>query len=313
MKRTLLALFLIVLMGISVGCSLPGLGHDTRSGIVVASGNFTERQIASEMVAEMIRHYLPDTSVSVVNNLGSSTLVHQSMMNGDTNVCGCMYVGTSLTGELGEEPIRDPEKARQAVIDGYDERFQAKWYPSFGFANTYAFMVTRELAEREGISKVSDLERLKDELRVGFDTNWATRKGDGYKAFQEIYGFAFDNTHSMEIGLVYNAVHAGEMDAVLGYSTDGRINAYDLVVLEDDKHLFPPYDASPVASHAALKEHPELDEILLRLKDSIDQDTMQKLNRESDEYHIEPSVVAKKYLQSHNYFEDRSVENKGGK
>lgn len=74
---------------------------------------------------------------------------------------------------------------------------------------------------------------------AGVDTSWITRKGDGYEGFKEEYGFAFDSILPMQIGLVYDAVAAGKMDIVLGYSTDGRIGSYDLVMLEDDKRFFP--------------------------------------------------------------------------
>ncbi|MFM9414304.1 osmoprotectant ABC transporter substrate-binding protein [Peptococcus simiae] len=308
--KKLTAALLALTFLLTAGCALPGLGSSTRSGIVVASGSFAERQIMSEMTAEMIRHYLPDVDVSVINNLGSATLVNQSLVHGDANVAGCMYTGTSLTGELNMPPITDPEKAFKAVVDGYDQQFDCKWYNSFGFANTYAFMVTRELAERENLSKVSDLERLKDTLKVGVDTHWLRREGDGYEAFQDIYGFAFNNMHSMELGLVYSAVHAGEVDCVLGYSTDGRINAFDLVLLEDDRHLFPPYDASPVATHDVLERYPELDGVLKRMHGVISSETMQKLNRRSDEDHVEPAIVAKEYLEENNYFEDRGKGDK---
>ncbi len=293
---------------LTAGCALPGLGTSTRSGIVVASGSYAERQIMSEMTAEMIRHYMPDVNVSVINNLGSATLVNQSLVRGDANVAGCMYTGTSLTGELNMPPITDPKKAFKAVVDGYDQKFDCKWYDSFGFANTYAFMVTRELAEREHLTKVSDLERLKDTLKVGVDTHWLRREGDGYEAFQKIYGFSFKNMHSMELGLVYGAVNAGEVDCVLGYSTDGRINAFDLVLLEDDRHLFPPYDASPVATHAVLQKYPELDGVLRRMNGIITSETMQKLNRRSDEDHVEPYTVAKDFLKENNYFENKGKE-----
>lgn len=286
------------------GCSLPGLGSNVHSGVVIAGGSTSERQITAEIVSQMIRHYLPDVSVSIINNLGTSTLIHQSLTHGDANMSGCMYTGTSLTGELGQPPIRDSKKAYQKVVEGYAKEFDTKWYPSFGFANTYAFMVTRAFAEKNNVKKVSDLARFKDTIRVGVDTHWLQREGDGYKAFQEIYGFGFSDVHAMDIGLVYSAVHAGEMDAVLGYSTDGRINSYDLVVLEDDRHLFPPYDASPVAKYAILEKYPELDDCLLRLHNAIDSETMQKMNRMSDEDHIEPAVIAKRFLEEHHYFEN---------
>ncbi|NMB10390.1 MAG: osmoprotectant ABC transporter substrate-binding protein [Tissierellia bacterium] len=307
-KNKVIALILSFIL-LLTSCSLPGLGEDAKNdGIVIAGGNTSERQILAEIVKQMIEHDMDDTNVSIMNNLGSSMLIHQAMSNKDINVSGSMYTGTSLTGELGEEPIKDPEKALEAVIDGYKTRFHRKWYPSYGFGNTYAFMVTREFAEKENIKTVSDLERLAPELRAGVDTSWMERKGDGYEAFKEIYKFDFEKVYPMEIGLVYSAVNAGEMDVVLGYSTDGRIDTYDLVVLEDDKRLFPPYDVSPVANEDILEVYPKLDEVLLKLKDTISNEDMQRMNRRSDEDLIEPKNVAKEFLEKNNYFDNKEVK-----
>ena len=308
-KRNKVIALILSFILLLTSCSLPGLGEDAKNdGIVIAGGNTSERQILAEIVKQMIEHDMDDTNVSIMNNLGSSMLIHQAMSNKDINVSGSMYTGTSLTGELGEEPIKDPEKALEAVIDGYKTRFHRKWYPSYGFGNTYAFMVTREFAEKENIKTVSDLERLAPELRAGVDTSWMERKGDGYEAFKEIYKFDFEKVYPMEIGLVYSAVNAGEMDVVLGYSTDGRIDTYDLVVLEDDKRLFPPYDVSPVANEDILEVYPKLDEVLLKLKDTISNEDMQRMNRRSDEDLIEPKNVAKEFLEKNNYFDNKEVK-----
>lgn len=303
MKKKLIIIGLILVM--STGCSLPGLGGNAKNNdIVIASGNTTERQILTGIVSQMIQHHLPHINVDQINNLGSTLLIFQTLTRKDTNIASGMYTGTSLTGELGLPPTNDTEAAFWSVVEGYYNRFDMVWFPSYGFSNTYAFMVSREFAERENIKTVSDLGRVAGELRAGVDTSWIDRQGDGYEAFKEIYGFDFGQLYPMEIGLVYNAVLANEMDVVLGYSTDGRIEAYDLVLLEDDLHLFPPYDASPLITKEALERYPEIEAVLLKLENSIDQSTMQRLNRLSDEQRVEPSVVAQQFLEENNYFED---------
>lgn len=107
----------------------------------------------------------------------------------------------------------------------------------------------------------------------------------------------------MQIGLVYDAVKNGKMDAVLAYSTDGRIKAYDLKILKDDKRFFPPYDCSPVIPEKVLKAHPELEGVINKLIGQIDTETMQELNYEVDGKLKEPSVVAKEFLEKHHYFD----------
>ncbi|MER2294055.1 MAG: osmoprotectant ABC transporter substrate-binding protein [Desemzia incerta] len=303
----------LVSAGVLAGCALPGLGSGSgEEGITVAGVTSTEGLIMSYVVEGMIEHYMDDMDVQVINNLGSSTVSHQALLNGDANIAGVKYTGTSLTGELGEDPITDPEKALEVVVEGFDKEFDLKWFPSYGFANSYAFMVTKETAEEYGLEKISDLEPYALEMNAGVDNSWIEREGDGYDAFLDTYGFDFNRVYPMQIGLVYDALQAGSMDIILGYSTDGRIASYDLVVLEDDLQLFPPYDASPLATNEILETYPELEGILLRMEGMISEEQMQEMNYEADNNLKEPKVVADDFLEDNNYFEDGSSNTEGG-
>lgn len=161
----------------------------------------------------------------------------------------------------------------------------------------------KEVAEKENLLTVSDLMPIAEDLKFGVDNSWLKRKGDGYPGFIEEYGFKFGETFPMQIGLVYQAAANGKMDVVLAYTTDGRIKAYDLHVLEDDKYFFPPYDASLVARNDVLEKYPELNGILQKLSGKIDTETMRAMNFEADGKMKEPSIIAKEFLESVNYFE----------
>ena len=306
-KITLIICCLLVTSTLFAGCSLPGLRENAKRDIVIAAANDTERQILAEMQKQMIEHYT-DKNVAIINNLGSTTMIHTTMLDGDVNMAAGMYSGTSLTGELRMDPIRDSAKALKAVQKGYRERFNRIWFPSYGFATTYAFMVRKDFAEEHNLTKVSQLMDLKDTVKVGVDTAWMDRKGDGYDGFQELYGYGFKKIYPMELGLLYSAVKNQEMDVILGYSTDGRIDSYDLVLLEDDRKLFPAYDCSPVASMEILKTYPELTDIILKLCGEIDTTQMQKMNREAAENLMEPQVVAREFLEKNHYFEDKDTK-----
>lgn len=304
-KIRILCLSFVLLLS---GCSFPGLGQSvSEDGIVIAGGNTTERQILAEIVSQMIQHYLPDLDTTLINNLGSTVLILQSLQREDTNVSAAMYTGTSLTGELGLDPTTDPKKAMEQVVKGYSDKFDMVWFPSYGFENTYSFMVSKDLASKYNLKKISDLQPYASQLKAGVDTSWIERQGDGYEDFKKLYGFDFQNVYPMEIGLVYNAVYADKMDVVLGYSTDGRIASYDLVLLEDDLHLFPPYQTSPVVSKDLLRKHPELETILLKLENEFTNQDMQELNRLSDEEHLEPYTIAKNFLKENQYFKNKKV------
>lgn len=298
-------LALLVSLTVLSGCSLPGLSSSSSDGIAITSMTTTESQIVSHMSRLMIEHYSEgEIEPVMINNLGSSTIQHNALLSGDAQISGVRYTGTDLTGVLNQEPESDPVTAMEQTQEIFDQEFDMKFYDSYGFDNTYAFMVTRETAEEYNLETTSDLAEYTDEFAVGVDTSWFNRPGDGYPAFQEAYGFEFGNIRAMQISLVYEALRTGSLDLALGYTTDGRIPAYDLVVLEDDLQFFPPYDASPFATHEIIAEYPEIDDALSRLVGTVSTETMQNLNYRSDEEGIEPALVAEEFLEEHNYFEE---------
>lgn len=268
-----------------------------RIGSVVS----TEGQITAYIVKGMLEYYT-DEEVELIKNLGSAVVLHQAMLNGDANISAVRYTGTDLTGALGQEPISDPEQALKTVQEKFQNDYQMTFFDSYGFNNTYAFMVTKETAEKYGLTTISDLNKVASDLQLGVDTSWMNRDGDGYKAFSETYGFKFGRVFPMQIGLVYDAVSQNEVDVVLGYTTDGRIASYDLVVLEDDLQFFPPYDASPFADTALLEDKPEVKKALQRLVGKISTEEMQRLNFLADNNLIEPAVVAEEFLMENDYF-----------
>lgn len=300
-KLLILGLALLVLSS----CSFPGLSsNDNEDTVAITGGVTTEAQILGGIAAEMVEHYT-DLNATVINNLATTTINHQAMMNGNASISAARYTGTDVTATLGLPAENDPDKAFEIVSDEFQKRYQQTWFPSYGFDNTYVFLVSRETAEQYNLTKVSDLKDVAGELSAGVDTAWITREGDGYEGFKEMYGFAFSSILPMQIGLVYDAVEAGRMDIVLGYSTDGRIASYDLVMLEDDLHFFPPYDAAAVATDEVLNKNPDIREALNKLAGTIDTEQMQKLNYRADNDLVEPSVVAKEFLEEHNYFEGK--------
>lgn len=304
---------LVLCLTVLSGCSLPGLGGNSGNSdndVKITALATSESQIISHMIRLLIEH---DTNGKIkptlINNLGSSTIQHNALVNGDANMSGTRYTGTDLTGALQEDPIKDPKKAMKVTQDGFQKQFNQTFFNSYGFDNTYSFMVTKDTAKKYNLETVSDLKKHSKDLNLGADSSWLKRKGDGYPGFQEAYGFDFKTIRPMQIGLVYDALNSNNLDVAVGYSTDGRIAAYDLKVLKDDRHFFPPYDASAVATNELLDEHPELKPIINKLDDKISTEDMQKLNYQADGKGQEPAVVAEKFLKEHNYFED---DKKGG-
>ncbi|BAK93535.1 osmoprotectant ABC transporter substrate-binding protein [Tetragenococcus halophilus] len=298
--------FILFLGGLLLlaGCSFPGLAsNQSEDTVAITGGITTESQILASMVAGMVEHYT-DKQTSIINNLGTTNINHEAMMNGDADISAARYTGTDVASTLLLPPEKDPDKALDLVQKEFKERYNQDWLASYGFDNTYVFLVRRDTAEEYGLEKVSDLEDVADELTVGADRAWMTREGDGYPGFTQEYGFEFDQIYPMQIGLVYDALAAHRMDVVLGYSTDGRVASYDLVMLEDDRQYFPPYNASSIINDELAQSDPEVKDAIDRLTGKIDTETMQKLNYQSDNNLVEPSIVAERFLEQHNYFED---------
>ncbi|MGM0125424.1 glycine betaine/carnitine/choline ABC transporter [Enterococcus sp. AZ194] len=300
-------IFLVFLTSLTLlsGCSLPGLSTSSDKDTIAITGGITsEAQILGSLVAGMVEHYT-DKKATVINNLATTTINHQAMMNHDASISAARYTGTDLTTTLDLKPEKDPKAAFSIVKKEFESRYQQTWFNSYGFDNTYVFLVRKDTAEKYHLKKVSDLKEVADQLVAGVDTAWITREGDGYDGFKKAYGFEFESILPMQIGLVYDAVDAGKMDIVLGYSTDGRIASYDLVMLEDDLKFFPPYDAASVVDDQLLNDTPGLEEAMKKLEGTIDTKKMQELNYEADNNLVEPSVVAKRFLKENNYFEGK--------
>lgn len=296
----------LALLGLSLlflsSCSFPGLATNDEDTIAVTGGITSEMQILGSLTAGMIEHYT-DKDTTVINNLATNMINHQAMLKGDASVSSARYTGTDLSSILQLPAEKDPTQAFNIVHDEFQKRFDQTWLPSYGFDNTYVFLVRKDTAEKYNLKKVSDLKDVAGELKTGVDTSWITRKGDGYEGFKEAYGFEFPSILPMQVSLVYDALSVGKMDVVLGYSTDGRIASYDLVMLEDDLHFFPPYDAAPIVSNQLLKTTPEVGAALKRLDGKISTKQMQKLNYQADNDLVEPQIVAEEFLKEHNYFE----------
>lgn len=273
--------------------------------ITVSGGVTSESQILGNIVVELLLHYT-DKDIVFLNNLGSANMMQAAMERGDLDIASPRYTGTDLVGTLNLPVEKDPEQALKIVQKEFLKRYNFDWFPSYGFSNQFTFMVTKATAAKYHLTKVSDLKKYAGELRLGTDQTWYQREGDGYQAFTKEYGMTFKRVYPMQVGLLYDALATADLDVILGYSTDGRVGSYDLVMLADDRNFFPPYTSSLVVSEKALKDNPELKGILSKLVGTIDTEMMQKMNNQSDSQFLEPSEIAKQFLTAHNYFEEET-------
>lgn len=294
MKKLLGSMFLSIILVVTlVGCS------GGSKSITIGAQTYTETKILAEMYKELIESQT-DIKVDVKPDLATSPIVLEGMKNGDIDM-STQFTGTAISSFTDIENPKDSAATLQQAKDFFGgEDYNFKFFDALGYANTYAFAVRKDMADEYNLEKVSDVADIAEDFSAGFDTAWLERENDGYSAFSETYGFEFGETNPMEIGLVYDAVKNEDVDIVLAYSTDPRIVAYDLVILEDDESFFPPYDAAPVIRQETLDEYPEIADIIAPLIDSFDEETIGDLNGKVDLDEQEIKDVAHEYLENEN-------------
>ena len=262
----------------------------------IASKNFTEQFILSEVMAQLIEART-DLSVERRFGLGGTMIAHEALTRGEVDAY-VEYTGTGLTTILDRPVVTDPDTALEIVRDAYRKRFDVEWLDPFGFDNSYVLAARAHQAEASSWQEISDLAEEAAGLRAGFTGEFVERR-DGYPALQETYGFRFGDVRDLDPSILYEAVARGEVDVISAFATDGRIEAYDLVTLADDRNAFPPYHAAPVVRSAVLEAHPELRYVLGTLSGVLSDSLMRGLNYQVDELGESPERVAAEFLLSH--------------
>ncbi len=249
-------------------------GRD-RAPVVVGSKPFGE----SYMLAEMFAQLLEARGIAVDRRLGlgATEIVFGALRRGAVDVYP-EYTGTGLLAILGATPPKERAAAFRQVSEAFRARWGVRWLPPLGFQNTYAIAVRPETADSLGLRTLSDLARVAGRLTAGFSPDFIGR-ADGLAGLRDAYGLEPGSVRALYQAVKYQALAAGEVDVIDGYSTDGQIARYDLVILEDDLGFFPPYDAAPLVGRRIAEARPDVVAALTELGGVLDEGTMRDLNR----------------------------------
>ncbi len=208
------------------------------------------------------------------------------------------YTGTALAAILKQNAAGDSQAVYEQVKEEYRRRFGLDVMPPLGFNNSFAMVMRGDDARRLGVSTLSQLARVAPQLRLGVGYEFLERQ-DGYKGLVSTYGLKFaEAPRVMDLGLLYRALENKSVDIVAGNNTDGLIAALGLVVLEDDKHYFPPYDAVPIVRPQLFQECPQAQAAFGRLAGRITADDMRKMNYAVDGEKRDAAVVAAEFMAS---------------
>ncbi|MCQ2996200.1 glycine betaine ABC transporter substrate-binding protein [Pseudomonas syringae] len=294
---TLIAGFALLFAGFAQVANAATEGPVLRVGARV----FTEQTLLAELTAQYLRTKGYD--VQVTGGLGSS-LARSAQESGQLDLIW-EYTGVSLVNYNHIDEKLDSEQT-YARVKELDAKIGLVWLSPSKFNNTYALALPQKVADKyPQVNTMTDLTKiLKDEAKEGhlvaLDTEFANRS-DGLIGMVKHYdmNLSRENTRQMDAGLVYTALRNGQVFAGLVYTTDGRLNAFKLKVLEDDKKYFPDYTAAPVIRKDYLDKHPEIATLLKPLADLLDTQTMIDLNARIDVGHESPSSVAADFLRQH--------------
>ena len=266
--------------------------------IVVGSKNFTEQLVLGKIA--VIALQVAGFDVLDRTNIPGSVPARQGMVDGEIDM-EWEYTGTAWLSYLGEtEPIVDPQQQYVAVRDA-EEANGLTWLPPAPANNTYAFAVrTEAVAQLGGISTLSQVASLPVEERSFCVESEFASRNDGLVPMLETYGLVLgeaqgvprDNVRTLDTGAVYEATDQGACNFGEVFTTDGRIPALDLTVLEDDRAFFPNYNVAPVLLTPTLDEHPELAGLFAEITPLLTNDVLQGLNARVDVDGEDPGDVA---------------------
>jgi osmoprotectant transport system substrate-binding protein len=296
------ALRMTALVGaLMVGWLFCGCAPPRSSRITIGAKNFTEQVVLGELLAQEIEA-MTGEPVDRRFYLAGSYLCQQALVSG--RIDGYVeYTGTALTAILKQPlpPVGQREEATvfRRVSELYASRYRVRVEPGLGFENTFAMVVRGDDARRLGLKTISNAVKTapdpEDGWRLGVGYEFQSRP-DGLRGLEATYGLKFaGDPRTMDLGLLYRALSSGQVDMVAGNSTDGPIRALGFVVLEDDKHYFPPYEAVPLFREDSLRLHPGIQVAMDRLAGKVSADEVRGMNYAVDSEHRDVGDVVREF------------------
>jgi osmoprotectant transport system substrate-binding protein len=264
------------------------------SELSVGSKNFTEQLI----LGEILKQALESACRMPVDGrfyLAGTYICQQAILAGriDTYV---EYTGTALAAILKQTASGDSQAVYEQVKRDYKQRFNLDVMPPLGFNNSFAMVMRGDESRRLRLTRLSQLEPFAPKLRLGVGYEFLERQ-DGYKGLVKTYDLHFaDAPRVMDLGLLYRALENNSVDIVAGSNTDGLIKALGLVVLEDDKHYFPPYEAVPIVNPALFQKCANARSVFESLAGRITAQQMRAMNYAVDGEKRDAGTVAREFL-----------------
>ena len=300
-KKVLAALIGIIVLVLVAGIALWKNNQADKSTskasttIRVGSKDFTESLVVSEIYALA----LEDSGYKVdrVSNI-SSSLIHKSLVNDEIDLYP-EYTGTALLTILGDDMETDPDKVYQTVKKEYEEKYNLTWLNYSEANDSSGLAMRKETADKYNIKTISDLQKNASNIRMASQGEYEERE-DGLPALEKVYGeFNWKSSKVYDNSLKYQILENDEADVTPAYTTEGRLAETDkFVLLEDDKHVWPPYNLAPVVRDNVLEANPSIKKILNKVSAKLDTETVTKLNAKVDVDGEDYTDVTKEFYDS---------------
>jgi osmoprotectant transport system substrate-binding protein/osmoprotectant transport system permease protein len=294
-RRGLVAVGLVALggLGLWAGGSFAWerIGIGARP-VVVGAKTFTEQYVLGEVLAQQVTRTtgLPAT---ITSSLGS-TVAFDALVAGDIDTY-VDYSGTIWATILHHDTVPpDREEVLREVNRALERDYGVRVVAALGFENAYALAMRGAEAERRAIRTITDLVPWAPRMSIGGDYEFFARPE--WRAIRATYGLRFAERRSMDSSLMYEAAANGAVDVISAFSTDARIDSFDLRVLADDRHAIPPYDAVVLVGRALARRHPDAVRALAALAGTIDAARMRRMNLAVDQGEKSPAAVAEEFL-----------------
>ncbi|HEL1985667.1 TPA: ABC transporter permease/substrate-binding protein [Streptococcus suis] len=292
--KTILLALLVTLF--TVGASyVPMLNFSTKQ-LVIAGKLGAEPEILINMYKLLIEDRT-DIKVEIKPNFGKTSFLYEALKSGSIDIYP-EYTGT-ITSTLLKNSSMDlstnPEEVYTYAKEAILEQDGLVYLAPMAFQNTYALAVTEDYAQKNGIEKISDLAKVQQTAVAGFSLEFNDRE-DGNIGLKNLYNLQL-SVKTMEPALRYEAIKSGNVQIIEAYSTDSKVVTYKLKILEDDKQLFPPYQAAPLLSKETLEKYPELEQVLGVLAGKISTEEMTQMNYAVDVDGKSAEQVAREYLE----------------
>lgn len=269
-------------------------GSEKVTTLRIATKPMSEQYILGEMLDILIEEHT-DLEVEITHGVGGGTSnIQPAMLSGAFDIYP-EYTGTAWNMVLKNTTLYADNKFDD-LQNEYQSKYNMKWMGMYGFSNSYALAVRKEIAERYKLTTISDLKEIAPQLTFGAEYDFYERE-DGFTPLCDTYGLHFNKTVDLDIGLKYQAIHQNEIDVMPIFTTDGQISISDIVILQDDKHFYPSYQSGNVIRLEVLEKHPELLEVFNQFDQILTNTEMAKLNYQVEHEKIEPREVAFLFLK----------------